>query len=177
MGGGLELALGCDLRVGTTSSQFATPEGKLGVLDFGCVKVVPPDFYRNYFSVIHPAVRNDPERMLETIYGLELLDKEDTEADKAFVLDLMEQFLQLVEQPFYSERFDFGDDDYMDSLYDFGLRVGQMSDAQKNAGRGSKHAIYINRTFFGLFSLLNDMKATVNSADKYILKMDLEPVH
>jgi enoyl-CoA hydratase len=35
MGGGLELALGCDLRVGTTSSQFATPEGKLGIIPGG----------------------------------------------------------------------------------------------------------------------------------------------
>lgn len=153
-----------------------TPDGKMGVLDFGCVKVVPPDFYRHYFSVIHPSVRNHPERMLETIYGLELLNREDTEADKTFILELMEQFLQLVEQPFYSETFDFGNDAYMDSLYEFGLKVGQMSDAQKNAGRGSKHAIYINRTFFGLFSLLNDLKATVNSADKYILNMELDPV-
>ncbi len=35
MGGGLELALGCDLRIGTTTSQFATPEGKLGIIPGG----------------------------------------------------------------------------------------------------------------------------------------------
>lgn len=35
MGGGLELALGCDLRVGTTTAQFATPEGKLGIIPGG----------------------------------------------------------------------------------------------------------------------------------------------
>ena len=31
MGGGLEVALGCDLRVATPQSRFATPEGKLGI--------------------------------------------------------------------------------------------------------------------------------------------------
>ena len=35
MGGGLEVALGCDLRVATPSSKFATPEGKLGIIPGG----------------------------------------------------------------------------------------------------------------------------------------------
>lgn len=35
MGGGLEVALGCDLRVATPGSVFATPEGKLGIIPGG----------------------------------------------------------------------------------------------------------------------------------------------
>lgn len=35
MGGGLEIALGCDLRVCTPESRFATPEGKLGIIPGG----------------------------------------------------------------------------------------------------------------------------------------------
>lgn len=35
MGGGLELALGCDIRIGTRNSQYATPEGKLGIIPGG----------------------------------------------------------------------------------------------------------------------------------------------
>lgn len=35
MGGGLEIALGCDLRVCTPVSRFATPEGKLGIIPGG----------------------------------------------------------------------------------------------------------------------------------------------
>ena len=35
MGGGLEVALGCDLRVATAQSRFATPEGKLGIIPGG----------------------------------------------------------------------------------------------------------------------------------------------
>lgn len=150
-----------------------TQDGQLGVLDFGCVKVVPDDFYHAYFSVIHPAVRNDAERLLETTYKLELLDRDDTGKDKAFILGVLNQFLDLLEKPFQSTAFDFGDDSYIDSIYQFGLEVGQMSDAQQNAGRGSKHAIYINRTFFGLFLLLNQLNATIDSSDRYILQMEL----
>lgn len=35
MGGGLELALGCDMRIGTPTCRFATPEGKLGIIPGG----------------------------------------------------------------------------------------------------------------------------------------------
>ncbi|PQM56465.1 MAG: enoyl-CoA hydratase [Rhodobacteraceae bacterium] len=35
MGGGLEVALGCDLRVATPNAEFATPEGKLGIIPGG----------------------------------------------------------------------------------------------------------------------------------------------
>lgn len=146
-----------------------TPDGKLGVLDFGCVKVIPQDFYEAFFSVLDPAVRKDPNRLLEVTYKLELLNREDTEEDRTFVLTTLNTFFDLVMKPFEVERFDFGDDSYLDELYKFGLEVGQMSDVQqKHGGRGSKHAIYINRTFFGMFSLLNDLKATIDARDMYI---------
>ena len=35
MGGGLEVALGCDLRIASTTARFATPEGKLGIIPGG----------------------------------------------------------------------------------------------------------------------------------------------
>lgn len=35
MGGGLEVALGCDLRVAAPNARFATPEGKLGIIPGG----------------------------------------------------------------------------------------------------------------------------------------------
>jgi hypothetical protein len=40
-----------------------------------------------------------------------------------------------------------------------------------NGNRGSKHFLYINRTFFGLYNLLHDLKAKVNTKtyEKYIL--------
>jgi enoyl-CoA hydratase len=35
MGGGLEVALGCDLRVATSNAVFGTPEGKVGIIPGG----------------------------------------------------------------------------------------------------------------------------------------------
>ena len=35
MGGGLEIALGCDMRICSNTSRFGTPEGKLGIIPGG----------------------------------------------------------------------------------------------------------------------------------------------
>jgi len=35
MGGGLEVALGCDLRIATPASKFSTPEGRIGIIPGG----------------------------------------------------------------------------------------------------------------------------------------------
>ncbi len=152
-----------------------TPDGKLGVLDFGCVKVVPKDFYNAYFSVIHPDVRHNPARLLQVTYALELLNEKDTAEDQGFILNILDKFLALVEKPFFADEFDFGDDSYLDDLYKFGMELGKISDMQqKHGGRGSAHAIYVNRTFFGLMTLLNELDVTIKARDKYILEMELQ---
>ncbi len=35
MGGGLEVALGCDIRIATPGARFATPEGRIGIIPGG----------------------------------------------------------------------------------------------------------------------------------------------
>ena len=42
MGGGLEVALGCDIRIASPHSKFATPEGKLGIIPGGGATVRLP---------------------------------------------------------------------------------------------------------------------------------------
>ena len=42
MGGGLEIALGCDMRISAKGSRFGTPEGKLGIIPGGGATVRLP---------------------------------------------------------------------------------------------------------------------------------------
>jgi hypothetical protein len=65
-----------------------------------------------------------------------------------------------------------------DALYDSGWMTGEESEKyskdttlrKMNGNRGSKHFLYINRTFFGLYNLLHDLgaKINVNQFKKYI---------
>ncbi|MEM0931508.1 MAG: hypothetical protein AAGJ12_03510, partial [Bacteroidota bacterium] len=63
-------------------------------------------------------------------------------------------------KPFHGETFDFSDTTFFNKISEFGEQYLNKSNLKNmNANRGSKHIIYMNRTFFGLFRLLFDLKA------------------
>ena len=63
-------------------------------------------------------------------------------------------------RPFHVEEFDFSDDEFFGQIADLGERYSKSTELRNmNGNRGSKHFIYINRTFFGLYNLMHDLKA------------------
>ena len=48
-------------------------DGKVGALDFGCVKDIPRDFYDNYFSLTQPEVINDDAELIKRFEALDFL--------------------------------------------------------------------------------------------------------
>ena len=79
--------------------------------------------------------------------------------------------LSLFTSPFHNDTFDFADGAFWTRITDLGEKYSKDTDLRKmNGNRGSKHFLYINRTFFGLYNLLHDLKAEVeiNNYKKYL---------
>ena len=58
------------------------------------------------------------------------------------------------------ETFDFSNDEFFLRIAQLGEQYSKNKQIKKyNANRGSKHFIYMNRTFFGLYNLMFDLKA------------------
>ena len=63
---------------------------------------------------------------------------------------------------FKNETFDFADETFFESIAKLGERFSNDTNLKKmNGNRGSKHFIYMNRTFFGLYNLMFDLKAKI----------------
>ena len=72
--------------------------------------------------------------------------------------------LSLFTKPFQEKTFDFSDSSFWDEITSLSEKYSNDKELRKmNGNRGSKHFLYINRTFFGLYNLLHDLKATVNT--------------
>ena len=73
---------------------------------------------------------------------------------------MFHEMLSLFTQPFHEEEFDFSDDgSSLVQISDLGSKYMKSSELKNmNGNRGSKHFIYINRTFFGLYNLMHDLK-------------------
>ena len=135
---------------------------ELCVLDFGCIKEIPVEFSSAYYQLLDPEVLNDEQLQTDLYERLQLIKAEDTPVQKQFLRQMLQQSIGLLAKPFHTETFDFGDEDYFKKIYTMGEELGQNKELRKmNNARGSAHAIYIMRTFFGLYSLLNQLKAEV----------------
>ena len=145
-------------------------ENQLVALDFGCMKQIPNEFYIPYFELIDKKVINNPKLFSDKLFELEILRSDDSKEEVTYFTDMFYDLLSLFTQPFQEENFDFSDPDFFGNIAKLGERFAKDTNLRKmNGNRGSKHFIYMNRTFFGLYNLMFDLKATivVNQYQKY----------
>jgi len=144
---------------------------ELIAIDFGCIKEVPDSFYVPYFELAIPEVISNDEKFTEKLYELEILMPTDTPGEILFFKSIFHQLLSLFTSPFHKDDFDFGDEVFWNEIAALGEQFSSDKQIRKmNGNRGSKHFLYMNRTFFGLYNLLHDLKANikVNDYKKYL---------
>ncbi|QXP64522.1 AarF/ABC1/UbiB kinase family protein [Polaribacter sp. HaHaR_3_91] len=137
-----------------------SPENELIVIDFGCMKTIPEDFYVPYFELAQKENIGNPTFFEEKLFQLEILRADDSNEELIFFRAMFHEMLSLFTQPFHQETFDFSDEVFFGKLSDLGAKYAKSTELKDmNGNRGSKHFIYINRTFFGLYNLMHDLKA------------------
>ena len=134
--------------------------GELIALDFGCVKHVPDTFYRPYFELAKKKNLDNSSIFNEKLVELEIIKDTDSEDEKLFFTEMFHDLLTHFTTPFQNENFDFSNEAFFARFSEMGSEYAKNTELRKmNGNRGSKHFIYINRTFFGLYNLLHDLKA------------------
>ena len=137
-------------------------DGTVGVFDFGCIKEIPEDFYTNYFLLVDKEVLRDEARRREIYTNLEMIHPSDTEKEIVFFSELFQKMIDMLTLPFTRETFDFGDESYFTEIYEYMDYVSNLKEVRESkVARGSRHSLYVNRTYFGLYSILSDLKARV----------------
>ncbi|WP_425391900.1 ABC1 kinase family protein [Ekhidna sp.] len=142
----------------------------LGVIDFGCIKHIPKDFYEAYFELASHNVLNDPNRVDELFRELEIIRPSDPEKDVKIVTAMFTDLIKLLSRPFNEGVFDFSNDAYFTEIYMKGEAIAKDPEMNRLQARGSRHFIYFNRTFFGLYNILHALKAKVDCSTIDFLK-------
>lgn len=147
---------------------LVSPNKELVAFDFGCMKDIPDEFYHPYFNLALSNNFNNPDVYEKTLYELDILKQDDTPEDIEFFKEVFHEMLSLFTQPINQETFDFSDEEFFGKISDLGMKMANNKELRgKNADRGSKHFIYINRTLFGLFNLMHDLKADRVKTGRY----------
>ena len=141
---------------------------QLIALDFGCMKVIPDEFYLPYFELANPNIINNPRLFSEKLYELEILTPNDTKDETTFFTAMFHELLSVFTLPFQQDVFDFSDPEFFGKIGDFAERYSKNTELRKfNSNRGSKHFIYMNRTFFGLYNLMFDLKSNAVKINQF----------
>lgn len=143
---------------------LVSPENQLIVIDFGCIKEIPDSFYTPYFELADASCLSDSRLFTEKLYELEMLIPSDSDTEISYFTKLFTEMLQLFTAPFNADKFDFADPEFWEGIGKMAEFFSQDQTIRKmNANRGSKHFLYMNRTFFGLYNLLYDLKSKVDT--------------
>jgi len=138
-----------------------TQDEKLGAIDFGCIKEMPDDFYVPFFSLISTDVIRDKAKTIDAFRQLDMIHRDDTPKQVEFYYSAYLEMIELFAKPYLGTEFDFSENDFFDRLYHYGEKIAKMPEFKQ--ARGVKHFIYVNRTNFGLYTILHELKATVRT--------------
>ncbi|MGA8854848.1 MAG: AarF/ABC1/UbiB kinase family protein [Christiangramia sp.] len=138
-------------------------DNNLIAIDFGCIKHIPKDFYEPYFSLTDRENLNNKEFFYNRLIELEILNENDSLKEKEFFSEMFHEMFTMFSTPFQSEKFDFTDEKFWQHLTELSEKYSKDPELRRmNGNRGSRHFLYMSRTFFGLYNLLHDLKANVD---------------
>jgi predicted unusual protein kinase regulating ubiquinone biosynthesis (AarF/ABC1/UbiB family) len=135
---------------------------QLIAIDFGCIKAIPDEFYNPYFDLVDPAILNNESEYEKRLIALEIIRDEDSASDIIEIKSFFYDLLSLFTKPFQEKTFDFADEQFFSEIARLGESFTKNDNLKKlNGNRGSKHFLYMNRTFFGLYNLLHDLRSEI----------------
>jgi len=138
-----------------------TPDEKLAVIDFGCIKELPEDFYTPFFGLIFPELMTNKDATIQAFRQLQMIQEGDSKKQVEFYYKAYKEMISLFASPYLRPTFDFSKPEFFEKLYAWGEKIARMPEFKQP--RGVKHFIYVNRTNFGLYTLLNELNATVKT--------------
>ncbi len=138
---------------------FFRDDGKLGVVDFGCVKKFEEEFTQNYMQLLPTHLKQNEQEIRDLYIQLDIIRKNPDNPKKE------EEFFQFCKnygntfaQPYMDDEFDFGNPTFKKKINSFAKEPPIM-----NEPRGDKNFIYSTKVHLGLYSILMKLKSVIDT--------------
>lgn len=138
---------------------FFREDGKLGVIDFGCVKKFSEEFTRNYMQLLPTHLEQNESKIRDLYLKLDIIKENPKNPKKE------EEFFQFCKAygdtfalPYTGDDFDFGDPQFKKDITRFAKEL-----PIKNEPRGDKNFIYSTKVHIGLYNILIKLEAKIDT--------------
>ncbi|MFP4228305.1 MAG: ABC1 kinase family protein [Salinivenus sp.] len=135
-------------------------DGRLGVIDFGCVKTFPQAFRDDMLRLYRARMEDDEDAIDRLLRRLDILQDDmpaDTETE---VRTFFDRYGSLIVEPYRQHTFDFGNPDFRERLQESFEKASTLRQAA-----GSPHFIFLNKALVGLLNLLIQLKPRIDTTD------------
>lgn len=165
-----EIRVGGYIHADTHPGNFLfTFDGGLGVIDFGCVKLFPEEFFTNYLKLLPTHLANDQEAIRNLYIKLDVINPDAKEQDRETeYYNFARNYGIMFSKPYKYDVFDFSDPTFDEEIRHF-TKEAPLS----NELRGSKHFLYTSRVHTGLYSILIKLGAQVDTTGAKVILSEL----
>lgn len=138
---------------------FFRDDGRLGVIDFGCVKKFDEEFTQNYMQLLPMHLEGDEEAIRDLYTRLDIIktDPENPEKEEEF-FQFCKNYGNTFARPYMEDDFDFGDPSFKRQINHYARKMPIM-----NEPRGDKNFIYSTKVHMGLYSILMKLQARIDT--------------
>ncbi len=155
-----EIRVGGAVHADTHPGNFLfTYDGKLGVIDFGCVKLFPDEFFKNYLKLLPTHLADDQDAIRDLYIKLDVINPSAKEQERELeYYHFAKNYGIMFSKPYRYDSFNFDN-----PAYDAEIRHFTKEAPLSNELRGSKHFLYTSRVHTGLYSILIKMGAKIDT--------------
>ncbi len=137
-------------------------DGKIGVLDFGSIKRIPYNVYKDFILMSQREFGNDVDYARNIFYRLGFLLPNDTPEEVEQLTSAFIKMFRLGSLPFDYEEFNFNRPDWQDEIIESGMELKGVKHV-----RGNKDLLFVSRTYFGLYAILKTLDVPVKIHSKF----------
>ena len=135
-------------------------DGRLGIIDFGCVKTLPQAFRDDMLRLYRARMEDDKTEIDRLLHRLDILQDDMPEDTRAEVRGFFDRYGSLIVEPYRQSSFDFGDPGFRERLQS----CFQDASTLRRAA-GSPHFIFLNKALVGLLNLMVQLKPRIDTTD------------
>jgi predicted unusual protein kinase regulating ubiquinone biosynthesis (AarF/ABC1/UbiB family) len=131
------------------------PDGRLGILDYGCVKIFDERFMRAFGEMMHASLAEDEERLRDVFVELELMEDRENDEELEDMQQLAHYFSVGVRD---DAEFDFREFDYVDA----GRALVMHFLGRRRPPPAQRHFLFLTRVVLGYYEYFSRAGARMN---------------
>ncbi len=138
-------------------------EGRLGMIDFGCVKRFDDDFLHSFSKLHHALIMKEDDMVLvEQYYDLEMIDRDSDEKMLEFYQNVIKPLDRIYIEIFEEECYDFKEsNEFSKRGFETIMKVQQSQiDAVHKI---NAEYIFLDRTLLGYYAMFEQMEAKIDT--------------